>query len=285
MEKIIGLEERIIELIKDDSCEMNVRNAGVYRFAKGYQFQQHKHMEYEINHISSGQAIMYIEGKKTVIPQGRCIVIPPYKKHSFETAKTGCKITQLEMSMETKNHKGFLLDQQEKQNFYILKDCEDIIPLIERIARLHRKEKNEYFSVLQKLSVVELMVTLQYHMEEIDRNYSHTIKDKMQRILTYIKEHYEEEISLEEVAKREGISSRYLRKYFSEVMGISCIRYITKLRMERAKKLLWETNKNIITIAGEIGYENPQYFSRVFKKEEGITPKEYRMRWRGDKEN
>lgn len=280
-----GLEERIIELIKDDSCEMNVRNAGVYRFAKGYRFQQHKHMEYEINHISSGQAIMYIEGKKTVIPQGRCIVIPPYKKHSFETAKTGCKITQLEMSMETKNHKGFLLDQQEKQNFYILKDCEDIIPLIERIARLHRKEKNEYFSVLQKLSVVELMVTLQYHMEEIDRNYSHTIKDKMQRILIYIKEHYEEEISLEEVAKREGISSRYLRKYFSEVMGISCIRYITKLRMERAKKLLWETNKNIITIAGEIGYENPQYFSRVFKKEEGITPKEYRMRWRGDKEN
>ena len=139
--------------------------------------------------------------------------------------------------------------------------------------------------MLQKLSVVELMVTLQYHMQEIDKNYSHTIEDKMQRILIYIKEHYEEEISLEEVAKREGISSRYLRKYFSEVMGISCIRYITKLRMERAKKLLWETNKNIITIAGEIGYENPQYFSRVFKKEEGITPKEYRMRWRGDKKN
>lgn len=281
MKKNGGLEEHIIEFLRTSDCEMNIRKAGVYRFTEGYQFPQHNHIEYEINHISSGQAIMIIEEEERVIPQGRCIVIPPYKKHSFRIeAKSGCKITQLEMSMETGENRSLLLDEKEQLDFYILKDCEDMIPLIERIARLHRKEENEYFSVIQKLSIVELMVTLQYHMQEMDKRYSRKIVNKMQEILAYIREHYQEEMNLEEIAERGGISSRYLRKYFSEVVGISCVRYITKLRIEKAKKLLWETNKNIITIAGEVGYENSQYFSRVFKKEEGVTPKEYRMKWR-----
>ena len=71
-----------------------------------------------------------------------------------------------------------------------------------------------------------------------------------------------------------------MRKYFSEVMGKTCVEYITELRMEKAKHLLWETNKTILEIAMETGYENAQYFSRVFQKMEGIPPKKYRMLWR-----
>lgn len=103
---------------------------------------------------------------------------------------------------------------------------------------------------------------------------------ELKQAVDWIQEHFDEPVNLEAVAEQAGISSRYLRKYFSEVMGKTCIQYITELRMEKAKHLLWETNESILNIAMETGYENAQYFSRVFRREEGITPKTYRMMWR-----
>lgn len=279
------LEKLAVKFLQEEEYKIKVRKAGVFRFVEEYRFLQHSHIEYEINFISSGQAVMEIEGKKIVIPKGQCIVIPPYKKHSFRVeSKAGCRLTQLEMSLQMgEKEKGFLAKEGEDCDCFIIRECEDLIPLIERIARLYRQEEDEYHTFLLKLTAVDMMITLNHYICQKDKQYSAKMKSRLQLAMDYIQEHYFENIDLEQVAEQAGISSRYLRKYFSEVVGMSCIHYITKLRMEKAKHLLWETNKNIITIAVESGYDNAQYFSRVFKKAEGVTPKEYRMRWREEK--
>ncbi len=86
-------------------------------------------------------------------------------------------------------------------------------------------------------------------------------------------------ISLISVAKHVGMSSAHLSTIFSETTGKTFISYLTAMRIEKAKELLAHTDMKLSAIAMEIGYNEPNYFSHVFRKMEGITPKEYRGRF------
>ena len=72
------------------------------------------------------------------------------------------------------------------------------------------------------------------------------------------------------------MSRNYVCELFKREVGVSVWNYLTQLRMERAKKLLEETDLRSYEIAFQVGYDNPSYFSRIFKKYEQMTPNEYR---------
>ena len=93
----------------------------------------------------------------------------------------------------------------------------------------------------------------------------------------YVKENYRDpNVSLISVAKHVGMSSAHFSTVFSQTTGRPFIHYLTGLRIERAKELLKTTNMKLSDIAMEIGYNEPNYFSHVFRKTVGMTPKEYR---------
>ncbi len=95
----------------------------------------------------------------------------------------------------------------------------------------------------------------------------------------YLKENFcDPNISLISVANHVAMSAAYFSTVFSQTTGRSFITYLTALRVERAKELLRTTNMKLADIALEIGYSEPNYFSHVFRKTVGITPKEYRLR-------
>lgn len=277
-----NLEELAIKFLQNEEYRLKIRKAGVFRFVEAYRFRQHAHEEYEINYINSGHAIMQIEGCEVSLHQGQCVVIPPHRKHSFHVdSKIGCRLTQLEMSLKMKNQdESFLMKDGEVKAYYVIKNCEEIAPLIERIARGFRKENTESNEFLMKISAIEMMITLNYYINRDDKMAAFRASSRLMQAVEWIQEHYMEPINLEEVAADAGVSSRYLRKYFAEIIGKTCVQYITELRMEQAKHLLWETSKSILDIAMETGYENAQYFTRVFRKSEGMTPLQYRMQWR-----
>ncbi|MBQ3485310.1 MAG: helix-turn-helix transcriptional regulator [Clostridia bacterium] len=109
--------------------------------------------------------------------------------------------------------------------------------------------------------------------------YSHVIS----RAEKYVAENFcDPNISLISVAKYVGLSAAHFSTVFSQTVGRPFINYLTAMRIERAKELLATTNMKLSTIAMEIGYNEPNYFSHVFRKLEGITPKEYRNRTQGD---
>ncbi len=86
-------------------------------------------------------------------------------------------------------------------------------------------------------------------------------------------------ISLISVAKHVGMSAAHFSTIFSQTLGKTFINHLTSMRIEKAKELLAQTDMKLATIAMEIGYNEPNYFSHVFKKNEGITPKEYRNKF------
>ena len=92
---------------------------------------------------------------------------------------------------------------------------------------------------------------------------------------SYIHGHFREKITLSDVAEAVGISYGHLSKCFKQVEGISFNTYLMEVRMEEAKRLMKEENLSISEIAYEVGIGDPNYFSKCFKKQTGLSPKEY----------
>ncbi|MEM1486045.1 response regulator [Oscillospiraceae bacterium PP1C4] len=94
--------------------------------------------------------------------------------------------------------------------------------------------------------------------------------------IQYVKENYMKEITLDEVAKRVCVSPNYFSRMFKNEFNQSFIDYLTNVRIETAKKIISNTDKNICDICWEVGYNDPNYFTKVFKKVVGLTPSEYK---------
>lgn len=95
-------------------------------------------------------------------------------------------------------------------------------------------------------------------------------------VITYIQEHYTEHITLAELSRVTDRNPQYISAVFSKACGMSLKEYITSLRIEEAKRLLRATSSPISTIALKTGYQDAKYFSRMFQKHTGQTPRDYR---------
>lgn len=93
----------------------------------------------------------------------------------------------------------------------------------------------------------------------------------------YIGRNYKNRITLEEIAAHVALSPSYFSSLFKEETGMNYSAYVTNLRVGKAKKLLKETSMALIDVALELGFDNQQYFSHVFKKSTDMTPRQYRM--------
>ena len=117
----------------------------------------------------------------------------------------------------------------------------------------------------------QILSTHKGNTEEI--KYHHVISQAEQ----YVKENFcDQNISLISVANHVAMSAAYFSTVFSQTTGRSFINYLTSLRIDRAKELLTSTNMKLADIALSVGYNEPNYFSHVFRKTVGMTPKEYR---------
>lgn len=131
--------------------------------------------------------------------------------------------------------------------------------------------------------VEELSSYIQNHfrnaMELRDQASDKQSRKVLKRALEYIEENYTQEtLSLNTVAGEVNVSANYLSAIFSQAMEVTFTEYVTQKRMEKAKRLLRQTDKQSGDIALEAGYKDPHYFSFVFKKTQGCTPREYRTR-------
>ena len=99
---------------------------------------------------------------------------------------------------------------------------------------------------------------------------------EVEKTKTYIDEHLSEDISMADLAKNAYLSPNYLGKIFMEKVGMSISEYINMRRIERACELIRQGNAKIYEIAEMVGIRDPNYFSALFKKIQGLSPSEYK---------
>ena len=102
----------------------------------------------------------------------------------------------------------------------------------------------------------------------------------IEKAKSYIRDNYKKDISLDEVSREVDISPYYFSKLFKQETGGNFIEYLTEIRLRNARELLKDSRLSIKEICMESGYSDPNYFSRIFKKYEGVTPSEFRERLR-----
>ncbi len=138
----------------------------------------------------------------------------------------------------------------------------------EAVRMIHENdgEMFEYFSTM-----------LQTAMQLRDQINTYQGRKLFKKALAYVDTNYDSEsLSLNLVAEQTGMSANYLSAVFSQNMQKTFIEYVTEKRIEKAKKLLRQTDKASGEIAKEVGYKDAHYFSFVFKKLQGVSPREYR---------
>lgn len=125
-------------------------------------------------------------------------------------------------------------------------------------------------------SLLTLLMEQSWHPESM------TVSRKrleLVEIKNYLDEHYTERIVLDDLAERYYINKYYLTKIFKETYGSTINGYIIAKRITRAKQLLRFTDMTVDEIGNAVGMGDANYFSRTFRKVEGISPREYRKQW------
>jgi len=100
--------------------------------------------------------------------------------------------------------------------------------------------------------------------------------DVVFKTTNYIKHNCGEKLSLDSLAKEVFLSKSYLSSIFKKETGMSLTAYITKVRVEKSKKMLLENNARLALISSQCGFKDQSYFTKVFKKETGVSPKQFR---------
>ncbi|WP_019636898.1 helix-turn-helix transcriptional regulator [Paenibacillus fonticola] len=113
-------------------------------------------------------------------------------------------------------------------------------------------------------------------IEELSLKQDQRLQMVVQKVMHTLEANYTEDISLEACASDVNLNPSFLSKIFRDVSGWNFIDYLTHIRLSKAKELLIETDAKIKDVAEGVGYNQHSYFNRIFKKEEGITPSEFR---------
>ncbi len=107
-------------------------------------------------------------------------------------------------------------------------------------------------------------------------NSSYRFKKVVSEVESFIEKNYDRDITLKDASSRVFISPQYLSRIFREEKGVTFIEWLNLYRIEKAKAILASNDEKITNVSGLVGYNDYKYFSNVFKKYTGVTPRDYR---------
>ena len=100
--------------------------------------------------------------------------------------------------------------------------------------------------------------------------------DVVYKVMEYVKANFAKKISLDDIARHVYLSRSYLSSIFKEETGQSLFSYINQVRIEKSKLYLLDNAVGLVDVAALCGFEDQSYFTKVFKKATGVSPKKYR---------
>lgn len=152
-----------------------------------------------------------------------------------------------------------------------------ILRQMEKIRCLDREHPASEELQIQ-MALLKIWQGIYEHVEPEDTDYAENGRDteRIRRIMEYIGEHYREKITLEDLADQIHLCRSESCRLFKRYMKESMFEYLLDYRVERSLELLRQSSLDVTQIAGQVGFGNPGYYSRIFKRKMGCTPLEYR---------
>ena len=250
-----------------------------------YLSKPHHHIEYELFYLDKGTANFHIEDNCHAIHAGDVIFLQPEIEHYVEKPAEGSGFHYCALVFDSSifGNSGdqcrSVFDVIRIRRFLTLPD-EMLEKMQEYIILKH--EEGFGCNFLLKSFLFELVAyilqTKQYELvSPLMFAQKHTVS-AIDNAILYIREHFKENISFEDIQKTTDYSKSHFARLFKETLGMNVTEYLNKFRIEKSCLDLIYTDKNITEIAMENGFNNIQYFSRVFKQFMDCTPKQYQRK-------
>ena len=263
---------------KDNSTPLVVGSCGTYRLKtrpKLPTYWQKGRRDYQILYVANGKTHFWFDGKEEIVSAGHMVLYKPeeIQKYVYYLEDTPEVFWIHFTGSDVKNilaYHGISLDEHV---FYcgVLPDYKALFRKIIQELQLCRYGYEDYIASL--FNDILLLVDRQQHEQ---KKATGNVQEQIERAAAYFNENYNTKISIDDYAESLHISTNWFIHNFKQYAGMSPAQYILSLRMVNAQSLLERTTYNIKEISEIVGYENPLYFSRVFKKEIGKSPAQYR---------
>lgn len=273
-----------LEVYYKKNVDLYLCYCGIEECSRGHSFGPAVRKEYLIHYILSGRGIYQIHGKTYEVGQGEFFLIPP-DETTFYRADTeepwryiwiGFQGMKAPMYMEYLH-----LDGEER----VVGKCSQKEKLKHLVEEMLRARALTFADELHREGLLyEFMAALAQDAEDAKEDTKATQEEYPKQIyvehmLHYIERHLDQKILILEMAKEIGLSRNYLSNCFKSVMHETLKDYLTRVRMEKAERLLTTTTDTIGEVAAAVGYEDALAFSKVFHKKYHVSPRAYREQY------
>lgn len=253
--------------------------AGTLKKSPGWSEKPHEHDFCEILFIADGHGYITIENRPREVNRGDIIIYNSGILHAEANSETEpleimfMALDRLEITDLPKNHllpPGYdIIYPTGKYSSLFL--CE-----FERIIAEYESSDTFYVEIAESIARTLVMYIFRI-INQQEQNSSIFRKNKnFDLALQYIMKNYRNDLSLEEIAENCFLNKYYLSHLFTQIEGTSIGKYVQNLRISEARKRLRETNDSVAIIANSVGFHDSGHFCRIFKKETGLTPLQYR---------
>ena len=262
---------------RDDSQPLIVGSCGHYRFSGDDIFHTRRpdgRVDYQLLYVASGRAYFTVRGKEKMLNAGNMVIYCPDESQDYIyygedqpeiywVHFTGCCVPEILESYgicESVFSSGTTAVYG--QLFY------------QMITELQRGRIG--FEEVLVMCLRQIFVQVRRSREVEFIKSESVVQEEMSHALEYFHRHYMDNISIAGYAQSRGMSVSWFLRCFKQYTKQSPMQYITSLRINNAINLLNNTSCNVTQIAAMVGYENPLYFSRIFRKMKGVSPSQYR---------
>ena len=263
-----------------------------YEFDKNFIFQGESHDFWEIVYVDSGTVEIVRDGEAILLRQGEIVFHKPNEFHSIKSYHSSPNffvitfVSKSSMMRYFEKFKGVLNIHLKPLISSIIREAESTYIIPQNDTRLRKMERKSMAQIggeqLIKIYLEQFLIILIRDLTQKKDISFFPSKESMEthlvsQIKAYIKSKSRERLRVEEICSSFGYSKSYISQLFKEQTALSLARYHNQCQIEEAKRLIREGQNNFSQISDLLSFDNPQYFSRVFKRLTGLTPSEFQQ--------
>lgn len=263
---------------EDLSVPLKINNCGHYiikTFPVATTYVPNGRNDYQLIYIASGKAYFYFNGEEIIVPKGSIVLYRPGEPQIYDYYLED-KTDVFWIHFTGSKAEEYLKRYMSAQNNHIsyVGTSSDYQWIFDQIIREIRLQRVNYEELVKNLFIQLLLIFDRYITEGNKVEYK--IISEIEKAVHYFNNNFGKDISVEKYAREHFFSVNWFIKCFKIITSQTPMQYILSLRVSQAKGYLEKSDMSIMEIAASVGYENPTYFSRMFRKHTGMSPGEYR---------
>lgn len=256
-------------------CNRSLPNEG-WKYSKKINriIQHHK-----LIFITKGKGHIIVQHKRYQVKEGMLLYICPNLQYSIEVdIEDPVSFFSVHFSYATVGFAGDKwditadTDMLPLEPVQVLKDYYQINDIFKKLVE-NWIGKLPGYEFITKTLLQELLFEIFQNIKKNSPNYSTSLK--VEKIIEYMRHNIDNKLTLADLSKLVQLSPAYLSRVFKETTGYSVIELFNKIKVDKAKELIIEGDKKIKEVAQILGFTDEFYFSRIFKRIEGLSPSEY----------